>query len=63
MLRSIKDHLRDEMGALQPAGLAEDEALLIALRRMGSAALGENTLLLANLAGLVYARLPWVVFA
>ncbi len=34
----LEDHLRDEMEALTAAGLAEDEAFLIAVRRMGSSA-------------------------
>lgn len=35
-VQELEDHLRDEMEELQKAGLAEDEAFLIAVRRMGS---------------------------
>ncbi len=34
-VQELEDHLRDEVGSLRAAGLADDEALLIAIKRMG----------------------------
>lgn len=48
-LGELEDHLRDEMEALRAAGLAEDEALLIAVRRMGSSTVLAGELAMANL--------------
>lgn len=48
-LAELEDHLRDEMGALQASGLAEDEAFLIATRRMGNSTALAGELSLANL--------------
>lgn len=31
----LEDHLRDQIGALADAGLSEDEAFLVAVKRMG----------------------------
>ena len=31
----LEDHLRDQIGALAGAGLSEDEAFLVAVKRMG----------------------------
>jgi hypothetical protein len=35
-VEELEGHLRDELGALSEAGLADDEAFLIAVKRMGS---------------------------
>jgi len=35
-LEELETHLRDQVGALTQAGLAEDEAFLVAVKRMGS---------------------------
>lgn len=35
-VEELETHLRDEVGALTDAGLAEDEAFLVAVKRMGS---------------------------
>ncbi len=47
-VQDLEDHLRDEMEALQKAGLAADEALLIGIRRMGNSAVLAGELALAN---------------
>jgi hypothetical protein len=35
-VEELETHLRDQLGALAQAGLAEDEAFLVAVKRMGS---------------------------
>src|SRR2546426_4225622 len=35
-VEELETHLRDQVGALTQAGLAEDEAFLVAVKRMGS---------------------------
>src|SRR6266446_2227773 len=35
-LEELEDHLRGEVAALQRAGLSEDEAFLVAVKRMGA---------------------------
>ncbi|MGB4337821.1 MAG: permease prefix domain 1-containing protein, partial [Bacillota bacterium] len=56
-LAELEDHLRDEMEELQGAGLSEEEAFLVAARRMGSTSELAGELRQANL-DKTWAQLP-----
>ena len=56
-LGELEDHLRDQMEALQASGLDKDEALLIAIRRMGNSTALAGELGLADL-DRTWAQLP-----
>ena len=61
-LNELESHLRDSIGALRGKGLSDDEAFLIAARRIGSATALEPEFAKVNAREVWLNRVMWMLF-